>query len=106
MQQHELTPMALFPCSYSTTLSTNKNGYLWGRIPLISSRLKIVLTLEVNADISAALLGAGSSTSAASASSSAKICVGERVVRGADGATNAVAAVAKVARRASFILLD
>lgn len=69
----------------------------------MSSRLKIVLTLAVNADISAALLGAGASASSA-ASSSAKICVGERVTRGAVGATNAVAAVAKVARRASFMV--
>lgn len=69
----------------------------------MSSRLKIVLTLAVNADISAALLGAGSG-SASAASSSAKMCVGERVTRGADGPTNAVAAVAKVARRASFMV--
>lgn len=69
----------------------------------MSSRLKIVLTLAVNADISAALLGAGASASSA-ASSSAKICVGDRVARGAVGATNAVAAVARVARRASFMV--
>ena len=72
----------------------------------MSSRLKMVLTEDVRAEISWAVRGAGASSAAAS--SSAKIWVGRRVcgVRsGVDGAMKAVAVDARVARRASFIMV-
>ena len=49
-----LIPTADLPISYSTTLSTSRKGYLCGSMPLMSSRLNIVLTVDVNEEISAA----------------------------------------------------
>ena len=43
-----------FPASYSTTLSTRRKGYRCGKILLISSKEKTVLTSLVNADIASA----------------------------------------------------
>ena len=62
-----LMPTADLPISYSTTLSTKRNGYRWGKILLISSRLNIVLTVDVRAEISAAERGlVGASTTSLS----------------------------------------
>merc|ERR1719183_1189068 len=95
-----LTPTAFLPISYSTTLSTKRNGYLCGSIPLISSKLKTVLTEDVNDEISSAVRG----SDGVSSSSSALICVDTRCITGAVGDRKAVAVDARIVNRASFIV--
>ncbi len=96
-----------FPISYSTTLSTNKKGYLWGRTFAMSSKLNTVLTLDVNAEISWALRGAGASSELPSVSSAKMRLTGARIFcwTMGQGARNALAVEARVARMASFIMV-